>query len=248
MEKKIIESFMVIIMKKKLVELFIVIILLTLIYFDLDNILYKYYFNRDNRKIKVLQLINKDLCNKIINEGEEYAKVNKWKTDRHDNYPTTDNEITQKWKIFYDMKPIIRNNIYDEIAKNYNVDKTKLSIKEVFLVKYSMDGQQKLDYHLDGSNFSFIITLNEDYTGGGTTFRHKNELYKPKTGECVIFCGDNEHRGNIITSGTRYILTGFIAYYEENSHYVNIYRNILSYNLVKTNIVFILIMLYLYIK
>jgi hypothetical protein len=43
-------------------------------------------------------------------------------------------------------------------------------------------------------------------------------------------------------------LTGFIAYYQENSHYVNIYRNILSYNLVKTNIVFILIMLYLYIK
>ena len=79
-----------------------------------------------------------------------------------------------------------------------------------------MKGQKSLNYHNDGSEFSFIIALNEDFTGGGTHFKEKNKLIKLGIGDCVIFCGLNKHKGVEITSGVRYILTGFVHLKEKN--------------------------------
>lgn len=77
-----------------------------------------------------------------------------------------------------------------------------------------MNNQKSLDYHTDGSQFSFIITLNEEFEGGGTKFLSDGETYKLNKGDCLIFNGKNKHCGVKITSGTRYILTGFINYVE----------------------------------
>ena len=80
------------------------------------------------------------------------------------------------------------------------------------VVQYDVNGQRKLKYHEDGSEFSFIITLNDSFTGGATTFKHNKEKIETEIGSVLIFCGQNTHRGNYLNSGTRYILTGFISY------------------------------------
>ena len=106
----------------------------------------------------------------------------------------------------------ISNKILPYIQKKYNIDKSKLELSEIFIVKYSSDGQNQLEFHTDDSDFSFVISLNNDYIGGGTHFYYSNETIKLAIGDCLIFSGKNKHRGNKINSGQRLILTGFIKY------------------------------------
>ena len=40
----------------------------------------------------------------ILNEAINYAKEHKWQLKRHDEYPTTDNEITQNWESYMILK------------------------------------------------------------------------------------------------------------------------------------------------
>ncbi len=96
---------------------------------------------------------------------------------RHDNYPTVDNEITKNWQIYNDILQIITNNIFDSISKLYNINKKKLGINEIFIVKYEIGGQTELDFHEDGSEFSFVISLNNDFSGGGTYFKYNEKQY-----------------------------------------------------------------------
>ena len=69
-----------------------------------------------------------------------------------------------------------------------------------------MEGQKSLETHIDGSEFSFIIALNDEYEGGGTRIVENNKIVKCNKGDCVIFCGQTQHEGLNVYSGTRYIL------------------------------------------
>ena len=40
------------------------------------------------------------------------------------------------------------------------------------MIKYSYNDQRKLDYHQDWCDFSFIVALNDQFEGGGTTFKN----------------------------------------------------------------------------
>ena len=48
------------------------------------------------------------------------------------------------------------------------------------------------------------------YHFGSITTRNKN--IKLNVGSCLIFSGQNTHKGQYLEKGTRYILTGFINY------------------------------------
>ena len=68
-----------------------------------------------------------------------------------------------------------------------------------------------------GTPYSFVLALNINYEGGGTQFfknKHNEQIYKAKSrGSAVVFNGKNPHSGVKVTSGVRYILTGFINHY-----------------------------------
>ncbi|MBL0742046.1 prolyl hydroxylase family protein [Chryseolinea lacunae] len=56
----------------------------------------------------------------------------------------------------------------------------------------------------EGSLFTFMIYLNDDFTGGETTF---NEIVvKPKTGSALIFRHALEHEGTEVLTGVKYVL------------------------------------------
>ena len=56
-----------------------------------------------NKKFYEVFLSSKE-CDSIIQEGESYSSIYGWTTKRHDNYPTTDNQITSKWKCYSNIE------------------------------------------------------------------------------------------------------------------------------------------------
>lgn len=177
----------------------------------------KLYKTDKNKKFIIIKnIIPKSLAQQIINEAENYAQQNKWKTDRHEHYPTVDNEFTKNWKHYHIIEHLIMDKIYKEIVKLYNVKYNQIGINEIFVVKYDMNGQKKLEEHKDGSEFSFILALNDEYQGGGTYFTEIKKHISLETGDCLIFSGQNTHKGVQITSGNRYILTGFLHFHHQD--------------------------------
>ena len=161
-----------------------------------------------DEKFTLYKLLTRSLSKSIINEMEHF---NQWKNDRHRSYPTYDFELTEVSRYYTIVLGILYNQLFPEISKKFGVNEENIGINELFVVKYHMNGQKELRAHTDGSDISFIIGLNENFTGGGTYFTKTEDLVKLSTGDCLVFYGgENEHRGNKITSGTRYILTGFL--------------------------------------
>lgn len=163
----------------------------------------------------IYNFLSDEECNKIINESENYSKKYGWTKDRHNQYPTTDNEITSKWNCYQHLFEKINKELFPIYNKFYNIDNLKLKISELFVAKYDGNqekSQKSLDAHEDGSEFSFIIALNNDYNGGGTRFIKDNKVIKLKKGDIVIFCGQTTHEGLKVINGIRYILTGFLKY------------------------------------
>lgn len=199
------------------------IILFSQLKLDVDNDIFRYYDNKKYYdKYSIDNFLSKEEISQLIKESEEYADKNGWTKTRHKNYPTTDNEITSSWLVYSVINEKIKNIIFPFIQKKYNVDKFKLSLIEIFIVKYSIGGQVELEYHEDDGDFSFICALNSEYTGGGTHFYQSNETIKLNEGECLIFGGKNTHKGKKILSGNRFVLTGFIKY-EDNYSYEKIF-------------------------
>ena len=159
-------------------------------------------------------IVDPATCQEIIDAAEAHAqKVGSWETDRHESYPTTDFDTADVPALKFPIHNIVYRKVIPRIAKAYDIDPLKLGINEVFIAKYSADkgAQKSLAKHVDGSDFSFVIALNDDFSGGGTKFVN-GVVKKPQVGGAVGFCGQTKHQGLKVTSGTRYILAGFLSY------------------------------------
>lgn len=92
-----------------------------------------------------------------------------------------------------------------------------LDVREPHVVKYdttTMERQQ-LAMHTDKSEWTFLIALSEgrgqNYGGGGTFFQASNTTVHLQMGQMLIFRGKLRHCGVRISSGTRYLLAGFLV-------------------------------------
>ena len=53
------------------------------------------------RNFKIIKnLLTSQECKDIISEAEAYADEFEWTTNRHEHYPTTDNQIKNTWKSY----------------------------------------------------------------------------------------------------------------------------------------------------
>ena len=161
-------------------------------------------------------VISRSFCQTIIAEAESYAKGHGgWEVDRHEDYPTTDIEATTIPSLVYPIHNIVYRRIVPSMARAFHLDPTFLGIGEIFIAKYSasiQNHQRHLKAHTDGSDFSFVVALNDDFEGGGTRFIKSNIVERPPPGTAIAFCGKTRHEGIAVTKGTRYILAGFMKY------------------------------------
>ncbi len=111
---------------------------------------------------------------------------------------------------------------YWEILKPYcplEIDDSKaIGLNEQFRF-YKYESKQRFKRHIDGrfkrndkeeSRITFMIYLNEDFSGGETKFN--NIDINPKTGTALCFIHEQKHEGNPVLSGTKYVLRSDIMY------------------------------------
>jgi len=170
------------------------------------------YNNRFLQRFSFSNIYSVDMCRYIINESEKYATENGgWMTNRHVSYPTTDLPVDKIPSIFGIVLESL-NTIMKKISISYELhNDMAINIKDLFVVKYSHESQNKLETHKDGSFISFNILLNEsgEFEGGGTLF-DDGLTYHSEQGNMLIHSSRINHSGLPITKGYRYLLVGFL--------------------------------------
>jgi hypothetical protein len=168
-------------------------------------------------------VLTPETCASIVASSELHASnTSGWLTNRHHLYKTTDIDVKCSALLIDMCNHELKDRILPTIASNFNItDVSILEMDDLFVVKYEYSSrsssktktQIELEPHRDDSILSFVVSLNQEYKGGGTTFVEHNPLYiaaPKKAGTMVSFCGKQKHAGNAITSGVRYILAGFV--------------------------------------
>lgn len=169
-------------------------------------------------------LFTEAFCQQLIDRAEE---VNAWSSgtthdDTHydprignvESYPTVDVHVQQLgldsfWKDFvmHVVSKIAKHVYTGYVTKGYNI---------AFVVRYDLEGQQKLAPHHDASTYTINIALNapgRDYQGGGVHFiRQNKQVVDLPVGHCLMHPGKltHYHEGLPITGGTRYIFVTFV--------------------------------------
>jgi len=89
---------------------------------------------------------------------------------------------------------------------------------------YRYDSGQRFKRHIDGrfkrndteeSRITFMIYLNDDYSGGETRF--KDVVIQPKKGMALFFIHEQKHESIPITEGVKYVLRSDVMYKIQNN-------------------------------
>jgi hypothetical protein len=163
-------------------------------------------------------LLTKQQCTFLVDLAIAYTKANGgWQMDRHRTHKTTDIDIAVCGGELLDTcNAHLETRILPLMANLFEVSMVDLAVEDLFVARYCANkGQQSaLCPHRDGSELSFVITLNDSFQGGGTRFMDDDIIVAPDTpGTGVFFTGCQLHSGVEVTEGTRYILTGFVRVY-----------------------------------
>jgi hypothetical protein len=166
----------------------------------------------------VPSLLTKQQCTFLVDLAMGYTKANGgWQMDRHKAYKTTDIDIAVCGGELLDTcNAHLQKRILPFMANLFEISLVDLAAEDLFVAKYSAKkGQQSaLCPHRDGSELSFVITLNDSFKGGGTRFIDDDIIVSPETpGTGVFFSGCQLHSGVEVIEGTRYILAGFVRVY-----------------------------------
>ena len=177
-------------------------------------------------------------CRQIIRSAELHAAEHGWTRDRHMAYPTNDLPATAATlgdKTAGFLFEAVNGKLLPELAQRFGLMLRRLDVQEMFVAKYEAaeaGGLPALEEHEDGSEFSFVLSLNtgqsnsefhnstgvhgdeSKFSGGGTKFVHLEgqPTFRPPMGYATMFSGKNRHCGVATTRGVRYILAGFLRY------------------------------------
>jgi hypothetical protein len=154
-------------------------------------------------------LFTEEFCELLIDEAEQKAL---WQTKRHEFYPTVDTLISS---FGYDeiYKRVLKEFVFPAAISRWHLHgKAWINMdSENFMIKYTTDTQGHLDLHHDNAVISSVLTLNKDYTGGGTYFYNQKQTHIGDVGHIAVHPGQVTHRhgGRPVHSGKRYILVSF---------------------------------------
>jgi hypothetical protein len=96
----------------------------------------------------------------------------------------------------------------DLIEKKLQTEKFSNFIFKKFRVQMVNESiEQSVTSHQHINPWSFIVFLNDNFTGGEIIF--SNIEHKPKTGDMIYFSGEEHHKVNN-SVGNRYTLVGFM--------------------------------------
>ncbi|OMH82206.1 Procollagen-lysine,2-oxoglutarate 5-dioxygenase 1 [Zancudomyces culisetae] len=185
---------------------------------------------RNAEPILVENVFKEDECQSVIHDAICVANTNLkehqrgldneslteegWYSSRHSSFPTTDVPVNKLPKgtqeLIYER---IDEKVFPIVSQLTHIDRDFLIFRDVFIIKYSKEGQKGLVLHTDGCLVSFNILLNPktDFEGGGTYFKLFDRAYHPNNiGDAIVHDARMEHSGLDVSAGCRYILVGFV--------------------------------------
>jgi predicted 2-oxoglutarate/Fe(II)-dependent dioxygenase YbiX len=151
-------------------------------------------------------------CNDIINEIKSNPEI-KWTSygTLGSNNDLDINELSANTKGV--INQAINNIVLQKASEVYMIPMEHLELlsRSPFIIKYDST-RPALDLHKDNADISFVVLLSNEYDfkDGGTYFNALNATLTLKQGECLIFPGQLVHSAKPITSGERYVLSGFV--------------------------------------
>lgn len=149
----------------------------------------------------VENVLNETECASIIMKAEMIAETHGWSVNRHVDYyvrPTNDLPVHVLFgeqelesfilKLQEKLWPILRNE--------YGIS-DNIFISDFFITQYDSRSIQKrlLGPHRDKTQWSFVISLNNNFEGGGTFFVDDEILWRPPIGSALVFNGQKLHGG-----------------------------------------------------
>lgn len=172
-------------------------------------------------------VLQKQACQRLIQEAILTSKKIGWTKDRHVHAPTCDVPV-------FELEPTIQqwiqqgfsNVLFPLLCKlaspELDIDPKDLRVQDCFVVRYDADadgdpeeqpGFASLKPHQDESLLSLTIALNDmddDYQDGGLWLEHSGDILNGPAGTVLCFAGGLVHGGYPIRRGTRWILTVFL--------------------------------------
>jgi len=169
------------------------------------------YVQEELLNIYTIPVFTDEFCDFIIEEAES---CNCWTVDRHESYPTTD-MVLNTIGLGETYHAILKKYIWPLSKKLFKLEEESwLDMRsENFIARYHPYAQYHLSLHHDASQITTVITLNEDFEGGGTYFPNQNAKLKGKKGDMSIHPGQitHWHGGLPVEAGQRYIIVSFCS-------------------------------------
>lgn len=174
--------------------------------------------------------VSHDFCDRVIEEFEKQHKLGCTRT-RHDNI-RRDNQINLNEYESNFRNSELSEEFFKEIQAGVDEYIQELGLQNIFAdglwFKDMLVQRNKADnfeaystWHCEASTklntdraLTYVLYLNDDYKGGETQFMYQKLNVKPQKGKLVFFPASftHVHRGNMITEGTKYIITGWCFY------------------------------------
>lgn len=164
-----------------------------------------------SRAYVVATTLDGDTATRWIAAAEARAAVHGWATTRHHRHPTRDVPASLLEEVGEAIYELLERDVVPAVAGVFGLDAKRVSMNDCFLVKYDAD-RPGLEAHADGSEYSFSLPLNGNFTGGGTFFGEGSAVVRPRVGEALVHPGHLRHGGAPVVDGVRYVLVGFLKY------------------------------------
>ena len=170
----------------------------------------------------VENILSADMCRGVIDRletmGFDAAPIT---TARG---PVMRSDVRNNTRVMFDY-PELAKLLFDRIAPH--VPQELCGMKPVGANErfrsYRYDVDQRFAPHYDGafvrnaserSLLTFMVYLNEGFTGGATRFHDFDLDVTPKAGRALLFQHFLLHEGCVVTSGTKYVLRTDVMYRE----------------------------------
>jgi hypothetical protein len=186
-------------------------------------------------KIHVRTLMSEEEAGKCSTIAHEYAKsTGSWETpdsDRHQSYATCDFPVEDCHALDGFLADIdFDGRLWENLSELYGIEYEDMSYLDLFVAHYQAkdsDESQvmdRLEAHRDGTllAFSLLLSSPDEFEGGGTFYDalrdvppsgilHAGGTIRPdRAGDSVLHCGKVLHGADVVTSGARTVLVGFI--------------------------------------
>lgn len=165
------------------------------------------------------EVLSSEECESIIKRAESFGSNFGWSKGRHVDYgirPTKDLPLEVIFDNSEDLASLqlrFVERLLPVMAEKFEIDVGRIRPTDIFVTKYNASTSERfLGPHKDKSPWSFVVSLNDNYKGGGTYFSNKEKTWQVPAGSAVVFSGNQLHGANAVTTGVRYILAGFCEY------------------------------------